>query len=53
MQRFETITSDLPEANGASKMRLAEEDLVVSSSVVGDYCWPLKNETEATVFRYR
>jgi hypothetical protein len=50
MERYAEITASLPEANADVKMRLTEEDLVVSSSVVGDYCWPLKNETEAHVF---
>src|SRR6266851_5274333 len=35
MKRFETITANLPEANDPLEMRLTEEDLVVSSSVVG------------------
>lgn len=47
MQRYQDITASLQEANGR---RLTEADLAVSSSVVGDYCWPLKNQTEARVF---
>jgi hypothetical protein len=50
MERFEHIAATLPEANGFFKKRLKQEDLVVSSSVVGDYCWSLKNQTEAKVF---
>jgi hypothetical protein len=50
MKRYAQITANLPEANVPTKRRLSEEDLAVSSSVVGDYCWPLRNETEAKVF---
>src|SRR6266849_2409533 len=50
MQRFAYVTENLSEANGFFKRRLKKEDLVVSASFVGEYCWPLKNETEAEVF---
>jgi hypothetical protein len=53
MERFERIAANLPEANGFFKKCLKQEDLIVSSSVVGDYCWPLKNETEAKRMRLR
>jgi hypothetical protein len=50
MERYADITASLSKANAQEEMRLTEKDLVLSSSIVGDYCWPLKNETEAQVF---
>lgn len=50
MKRFEPLCAALPAANRLFKKRLETQALVVSAGVFADYCWPLRNETEAAAF---
>ena len=51
MERFGVLTAALPAANRLFKKRVRPADLAVAASFFGEYCWPLKNGTDAQVFR--